>query len=672
MKVSEVRGRYLEFFKKRGHAIIPSAPIVPGNDPTTLFTSSGMQPLLPYFLGKDHPEGKRVADSQMSFRAGDIEEVGDNRHTTFFEMLGNWSFGDYFKEEQLPWIFEFLTSKEEGLGLDPEKLYVTVFAGDPDTGMSEDTEAVAIWQRLFKEKGIKANYVNIGSEEAGYEKGMQGARIFAYDAKKNWWSRAGVPKNMPPGEPGGPDSEVFYDFGSDAASPGGHSTPEADTKWGKECHPNCDCGRFVEIGNSVFMQFLKNEDGSFSELPKKNVDFGGGLERLAFATLGTPDAFLIDVFDMPRAMLEALAGKKYGDDEATTRSMRIILDHMRAASFMLAEGVVPSNTEAGYVLRRLIRRSIRELDRLGIKEPVLRAVAEGFGRAYMDHYPQVFAASANIAIELTKEEEKFRQTLEKGLKEFNKWYKEGSGYFEEDPGGEARALRELATKPKIMPGEVAYNLFATFGFPIELTIEIAGEKGMVVDIDGYKKEMERHQEMSRAGAAQKFAGGLADHSEQAVRYHTTHHILLAALQKVLGPDVKQRGSNITAERLRIDFSFDRKMTDEEKAKVEEIVNDIIYQDLPVTRTVMPREEAEKLGAQMEFGVKYPDMVSVYSVGPKNATEENPDIPNAFSLEFCGGPHVSNTAKIHEGGKRFKIQKEEASSAGVRRIKAVLI
>lgn len=639
MTVAEVRKRYLAFFAARGHAIIPSAPIVPGNDPTTLFTSSGMQPLVPYLLGKDHPSGNRIANSQMSFRAGDIEEVGDNRHTTFFEMLGNWSLGDYFKKEQLPWFFEFLTSESEGLGLDPAKLYVTVFAGDEGTGMEADMESVEIWTELFKGVGIHAEFSNIGSEDAGYEKGMQGnERIFAYDAKKNWWSRAGVPANMPAGEPGGPDSEVFYDFG----------LPH-DPKWGAHCHPNCDCGRFVEIGNSVFMQFVKQEDGSFKELPKRNVDFGGGLERLTFATLGTPDAFVIDVFAEPVRILEERAGKTYGEDEMVTRSFRIILDHIRAASFMLAEGVRPANTEAGYVLRRLIRRSIREADRLGIKDAVLADVAKGYGEAYADHYPHVLLAADTIRDELAQEEERFRKTLTQGMREFEKLV-----------GGSA-----------ITPEDV-FTLFTTFGFPVELTEELAGERGLRVDVTTVAKLMEQHQETSRAGGAQRFAGGLADHAEQTVRYHTTHHILLKALQMVLGPDVKQRGSNITSERLRIDFASPGKMTDEQKAEAEKIVNDIIYQDLPVTRTTMPREEAEKLGAEMEFGVKYPDMVTVYSVGPLGATEEQPDIPNAFSLEFCGGPHVTNTSVIHEGGKRFKIQKEEAVAQGIRRIKAVLV
>lgn len=637
MTLADVRSRFLAFYEKRGHAIIPSAPIVPGNDPTTLFTSSGMQPLVPYLLGEPHPAGTRLADSQLCFRAGDIEEVGDNRHTTFFEMLGNWSLGDYFKQEQLPWIFEFLTSKEEGLGFDPERLYVTVFSGDPATGIAQDDEAIALWKELFAQKGIDAGFAAIGTEEEGYARGMRpGERIFAY-GDKNWWSRAGAPSKQPAGEPGGPDSEIFYDFG----------TPH-DPKWGANCHVNCDCGRFVEIANSVFMQYMKNEDGSFSELPKKNVDFGGGLERIVATSMGESDVFTIDVFAAPRSVLETRTGIAYDADEISTRAYRIILDHMRAASFMLAEDIKPANSEAGYVLRRLIRRAIREADRLGIKDAVLVDVARGYADAYAEHYPHVAAHAGVIAEELAKEEEKFRKTLAQGMRQFEK----------------------LATRGAIAP-EDAYTLFTSFGFPVELTEELAQERGLALDKGAVAAKMKEHQDQSRAGAAQKFAGGLADHSAQTVRYHTTHHILLKALQMVLGPEVKQRGSNITSERLRIDFVSPGKMSDEQKAEVERIVNEVIYQDLPVTRTVMPREEAEKLGAQMEFGVKYPDMVSVYSVGPAHAVEGNPDIENAFSLEFCGGPHVANTREIHEGGKRFKIQKEEAVAAGVRRIKGVL-
>lgn len=581
-----------------------------------------MQPLVPYLLGQPHPEGARLADSQTAFRAGDIEEIGDNRHTTFFEMLGNWSLGDYFKQEQLPWIFEFLTSSEEGLGLDPEKLYVTVFAGDEAVGMGPDTEAVEIWQKLFKEKGIDAGFVEIGTEERGGEVGMQGGRIFSYGSKKNWWSRAGVPANMAVGEPGGPDSEIFFDFG----------LPH-DTKFGAHCHPNCDCGRFVEIGNSVFMQFVKQADGSFAELPKKNVDFGGGLARLVGATTGNDDIFMIDVFDAARAVLEARSGKSYGDVSAT-RSFRIVLDHMHAAAFFIASGIKPANAEQGYVLRRLIRRAIREADRLGIKEAVLAEVAEGFGKAYESAYPFVLAASSTIREELEKEEAQFRKTLAQGMRELEKMAKNID----------------------------AFTLFTTYGFPVELTAEIAGERDISIDLRDVETKMAEHQALSRAGAAQKFAGGLADHAEQTIRYHTAHHLLLKALQMVLGNDVHQRGSNITSERLRIDFSYGQKMTDEQKREVEKIVNEKIAEAIPVIRTDMPKVEAEKLGAEHEFGATYPDTVSVYSVGA---------LDKAFSIEFCGGPHVSNTSELGEGGKHFKILKEEASSAGVRRIKAVL-
>ena len=614
MTVSGVRKRYIDFFTKRGHAVIPSAPIVPENDPTTLFTSSGMQPLVPYLLGQPHPEGKRLVNSQMSFRAEDIEEVGDNRHTTFFEMLGNWSLGDYFKQEQLPWLFEFLTDMKDGLGLDPKKLYVTTFSGDAESGMKADTESADIWKKID----------------------VLDDHIFSYGAKKNWWSRAGVPTNMPPGEIGGPDSEVFYDFGSTGSS----QAVLHDEKFGKECHPNCDCGRFVEIGNSVFMQFIKNADDTFSELPKKNVDFGGGLERLTCATTGNPDIFMIDVFDVARVVLEKRSGMQYqgqtfspdsqGSTLHTTHSFRIILDHMRAASFFIASGIRPSNTEQGYVLRRLIRRSIREADKLGIKDAVLAEVAEGFGAAYADAYPFVQKATSSIREELKKEEIRFRKTLTHGLRELEK-----------------------------MGNNVdAFMLFTTYGFPVELTVEIAKERGLLVDFDTVQKQMKEHQAFSRAGATQKFAGGLADHAEQTVRYHTAHHLLLKALQMVLGKDVHQRGSNITSERLRIDFSYGQKMTPEQKSEVEKIVNEKIAEAIPVIRTDMKKEDAEKLGAEHEFGATYPDMVSVYSVGP---------LDSAFSIEFCGGPHVSNTGEL----SHFKILKEEASSAGVRRIKAVL-
>ena len=602
MTVSEVRSRYLAFFKARGHAVIPSAPIVPENDPTTLFTSSGMQPLIPYLLGQEHPLGTRLTNSQPSFRAGDIEEVGDNRHTTFFEMLGNWSLGDYFKQEQLTWVYEFLTND---LQLPKDRLWFTCFAGDESLGLPRDTESAQIWKSL----------------------GVPDERISFYDAKKNWWSRSGTPDKMPAGEPGGPDSEIFYDFhpstGSTSSLQANSGQGPHTSAFGEVCHPNCDCGRFMEIGNSVFMEYIKQADGTFGLLPKKNVDFGGGLERLTAATLVNPDVFLIDVFDNPREILEKRSGKKYGEDSDITRSFRIILDHIRAANVIFDAGVRPSNTEQGYVLRRLIRRSIREADKLGIQEAVLADIAGGHKEAF------------------DAEETQFRKTLQQGIRELEKMGKKID----------------------------AFTLFTTFGFPIELIAELAVEKGITLDLQSVKNQMAEHQQKSRAGATQRFAGGLADNSEQTIKYHTAHHILLKALQIVLGKDVHQRGSNITGERLRIDFSYDKKMTHEQIAAVEKIVNDKIGDALPIIRTDMRREEAEALEAEHEFGVNYPETVSVYSVGL---------LDSAFSIEFCGGPHVENTRELGtttelDGSVRkagFKIIKEEASSAGVRRIRAV--
>jgi len=625
MTVSEVRSRYLAFFKARGHSIIPSAPIVPENDPTTLFTSSGMQSLVPYLLGQLHPEGSRLANSQTCFRAQDVEEVGDNRHTTFFEMLGNWSLGDYFKAEQLPWFYEFLTNKEEGLGLDPERIYVSTFSGDEESGMQADTEAIEIWKKV----------------------GIPEERIFSYGAKKNWWSRAGVPANMPVGEIGGPDSEVFYDFG----------IPH-DKSFGEACHPNCDCGRFVEIGNSVFMQFIKKEDGTFGELPKKNVDFGGGLERLTAATRNNSDIFLTDIFDAAREVLESRSNKKY-QGETSIRSFRIILDHTRAATFMIASGIKPANTEQGYVLRRLIRRAIREADKLGIKDAVLADVAEGFGSAYVEQYPFVQKASQTIREELAKEEMQFRKTLAEGMRRFSKLKTINGVSIENIKTINGVSIDKIKTYNGIplrvekLSGQDAYVLFSTYGFPYELTEEIATELGIGVDKESFEKAMKEHQALSRAGSEQKFKGGLADASEVTTRLHTAHHLLLNALQKVLGPGVHQRGSNITSERLRIDFSYGQKLTSDQIAEIEGIVNEKIDQAIPVAHDVMKKEDAEKLNAEHEFGATYPDMVSVYTIGD--------------SIEFCGGPHVSNTSELGH----FKILKEEASSAGVRRIKGVL-
>ena len=569
----------MEFFKARGHAILPSASLVPENDPTTLFTGSGMQPLIPYLLGEDHPSGKRIDNSQKCFRSMDIEEVGDNRHTTYFEMLGNWSLGDYFKKEQLPWFFEFLTKE---VGIPKEKLWVTCYEGNEKNNIPKDTESAEIWKSL----------------------GIPEDRIRFYGSK-NWWTRSGTPEAMPAGEPGGPDSEVFYEF---------VDIPH-DPKFGAECHPNCDCGRFLEIGNSVFMQYIKKEDGSFGMLPKQNVDFGGGLERIAAASIDNPDVFAIDAFTPIIKKLEQLSGKKYDDDK---RSFRIVAEHVRAAGQLIADGVSPSNVERGYVVRRLIRRAVRYCDVLGLSPGSLSQVTD--------------------VPEISKEEERFRKTLVHGLKEFER-------------------------------GVDPFILFTTYGFPFELTKELTEEKGIKIDEAGFKQAMEKHQSLSRAGSEQKFKGGLADTSEKTTRLHTAHHLLLKALQMVLGLQVKQRGSNITQERLRIDFSHGEKMTKEQIAAVEKIVNQKIKEDLPVVRTEMALAEAEKLGAEHEFGAKYPERVSVYSVGP---------LDSAFSIEFCGGPHAGSTGELAgavgpDGHRRdsFKILKEEAVAQGIRRIKAVL-
>lgn len=623
MTSSEIRKRFLAFFEKRGHAIIPSASLVPENDPTTLFTGSGMQPLVPYLLGQKHPAGTRLANSQKSFRAEDIDEVGDNRHTTFFEMLGNWSLGDYFKKEQLPWFFEFLTDE---VGLDPKRLYVTVYAGDEKNGVPRDDDAAAIWKELFKKKGIEAKDVMLGTEEQGAEKGMQGGRIFYY-TKKNWWSRAGAPEKMPANEPGGPDSEVFYEF----------SDIEHDPKFGKLCHPNCDCGRYLEVGNSVFMEYKKTDKGAFEKLAQRNVDFGGGLERIAAVSIDSPDVFAIDIFAGAIRELESLSGKKYSDPKHQ-KSFRIIADHLRACIHLIGDGVMPSNTEQGYFVRRFLRRAVRHWDLLGIKTAGLATLVDPISEFYKDAYPSMYSKKALIRSEIQKEEDKFRNTLEHGLKEFEK----------------------IASKIEFGAKIQAFNLYQSYGFPLELTLELAKERGIQVDVDAFEKKMKEHQDLSRTGAEHKFKGGLGDTSEMSVRYHTATHLLHKALHEVLGDHVSQKGSNITPERLRFDFTHNAKMTDEEKKRVEDIVNAKIKAALPVHRVEMPKDEALETGAFHFFGDKYGDTVSVYYIGDS--------IDAAYSKEFCGGPHVKNTSELGT----FKIQKEEAVSAGVRRIKAVLV
>ena len=627
--VKELREKYLNFFQERGHKIVPSASLVPENDPTTLFTGSGMQPMLPYLMGEKHPLGTRISDSQKSFRSGDIEEVGDNRHTTMFEMLGNWSLGDYFKQEQIPWIFEFLTKV---VGLDPKNIYVTVFRGDEKLKISRDDEAVAIWQEVFKQAGIEAKAVNEAEKN-----GMQDGRIFYYPVEKNWWSRAGVPDNMPIGEPGGPDSEMFWDFGEER---GLHEK----SKWKDQpCHVNCDCGRFLEIGNSVFMEYLKTDNG-FEFLKQKNVDFGGGLERILAAANNNPDVFLTDIFQEAKEEIEKLSGKKYEDNP---EAFRVILDHLRAAAFLISDGVCPSNKDQGYFVRRLIRRAVRYAHKLGIEKNFCSEIAKIYIEKFKDPYAELEKNSQKILEELEKEEEAFRKTLEKGLGEFDKL--------------EIKINNNKDSWNYMMAGKVAFDLYQTFGFPVEMFLEEL-EKRNISYIDNkeeitkkFREELDKHQDLSRTAAEGKFKGGLADHSEKTTAFHTATHLLLAGLRKFLGEDVHQKGSNITEERIRFDFSYPEKMTDEQKKAVEDYVNEAINSKTDVVMEEMTLDEAKKKGAEGAFENKYGERVKVYSIA-------------GFSNEICGGPHVTNTGEIK--GK-FRIKKEESSSAGVRRIKAVL-
>ena len=622
MSGNEIRTKYLSFMEARGHAVIPSSALVPENDPTTLFTGSGMQPLIPYLMGATHPKGTRLTDSQKCFRAEDIEEVGDNRHTTFFEMLGNWSLGDYFKAEQLPWFYEFLTKE---IGLDPQNLYVTTFIGDEENGVPRDEESARIWQELFARDDIDAKTALMGSEEEGGKRGMEaGERIFFYDAAKNWWSRSGKPEKMPVGEIGGPDSEMFYDF----------KTPH-DTKFGPKCHPNCDCGRFLEIGNSVFIEYLKGEDGSFGKLPQRNVDFGGGLERIAAAKNGDADVFRIDLLQAIIAEIEQLSDTRYEDN---VTAFRVIADHIRGSVFMIGDGVLPANTEQGYFVRRLLRRSVRYADMLGIREGELAHLAESVIATYESHYTNLRDKRAGIVDAIQKEEAQFRKTLEKGLREFEKLSAGGT-----------------------MNGHDAFVLFTTYGFPYELTEELAHDRAITIDREGFDVEMEKHQELSRAGAEQKFKGGLADHSEKVVQYHTATHLLLAMLRKELGDHVHQAGSNITGERLRFDFTHPEKIDPEALARIEANVNAAIAAGGTVTIDVRSKADAESdPTVEASFWDRYPDTVNVYSITAPDGT--------LVSRELCGGPHVEDLVEIKG---TFKIVKEESSSAGVRRIKAIL-
>jgi alanyl-tRNA synthetase len=627
MTAQEIRKAYLDFFKTRGHKVIPRAKLVPYNDPTTLFTGSGMQPLIPYLLGESHPEGSRLADSQTCLRAQDIEEVGDNRHTTFFEMLGNWSLGDYFKKEQIPWLFEFLT---EVVGLDPKRLYVTCYQGNQELKIPQDNDSANIWQGLFGSKGLNAQVAQIGSEEDGYSRGIKpGERVFYYDGSKNWWSRNGNEESTPVGDPCGPDTEVFFEF----------EHIEHDTKWGENCHPNCDCGRFVEIANSVFMAYKRTEDG-FTPLEKPNVDFGGGLERIAVASIDNPDVFTISLIAPIITELEKLSGKSYDD---YTESMRVISDHLRAAAFLAVDGVRPSNKEQGYVMRRLIRRAVRFAFDLGIEQNFLADIIPVIADLYHDDFPEVAENRDEVIEVLVKEEKVFRQTLRKGLNEFTKL------------SGDK------------LTGEAIFKLYDTYGFPVELSHEEAIKREIEIEptaTDDFNKLMDEQRSRSQTAAKGVFKGGLGGSDLIHKKYHTATHLMYQALRDVLGDHVVQRGSNITEERLRFDFSHPEKVTPEQLAQVEQIVNAQIDKDLKISFKEYPTPDALKMGALGQFGDRYGDTVKVYTM-----IEDGADKP--FSFEICGGPHVDHTLQLTEDNKHFKIKKEESSSSGVRRIKAIL-
>lgn len=613
MKSSKIRDRYLKYFKKQGHVIIPSASLIPVNDSSTLFTSSGMQPLVPFLLGEKHPQGKRLTDSQKSFRAEDIEEVGDSRHTTFFEMLGNWSLGDYFKKEQLPWIFEFLVKE---IKLDTSKIYVSVFRGEESIGVPKDSESVNIWKEIFKKYKIEAKDIDFAERD-----GMKDGRIFYYPASKNWWSRSGSPEKMPVGEIGGPDSEIFYDLGTELKK---HENSQFSSL---PCHVNCDCGRFIEVGNSVFIEYKKNVN-NFDKLKQFNVDFGGGLERLAMVSEGLDNIFETDLFINIIKYIEKLSGKKYKENR---KAFEVIADHLKAATFIISEGTAPSNVGQGYIVRRLVRRAVRLAKDIGISNVGwTKNVAEIVAKDYSRVYPEVKEKINFITAELVKEEEKFAKTLERGLKEFE------------------RFTSNISAKD-------AFNLYQTYGFPVEITQELAKEKNLSVDIEGFKTELGKHQELSRTASAGMFKGGLADTSFETTKLHTAAHLMLAGLRKVLGGSVIQKGSNITSERLRFDFSWKDKMTPEQIKAVEDFVNDAIRRDIPVEMKEFSLEEARKQGATGIFESKYGEKVKAFKIGD-------------VSFEICGGPHVERTGVLGE----FKILKEESSSSGVRRIKAILV
>ena len=596
MTGNELREKYIKFFIEKGHKQISGKSLIPENDPTVLFTTAGMHPLVPYLLGEEHPAGTRLVNYQKCIRTGDIDSVGDPSHLTFFEMLGNWSLGDYFKEDALAWSYEFLTS-DKWLGLDKDKLSVTAFEGETENDIPADTEAASIWNKL----------------------GIPDERIYLLPREDNWWGPAGETG------PCGPDSEMFIDTGKDACS--------------ADCRPGCGCGKYFEVWNDVFMQYNKQPDGSYKKLERKCVDTGMGIERTIAMLLGKKSVYDTEFFTSIIKTIESLAGKKYGESEEDDVSVRIISDHVRTSVFILGDerGVKPSNLGQGYILRRIIRRAIRHGRKLGISGKFLGKPALPVLDMYEDVYPELKENRDLIIRELEAEEEKFLSTLEKGENEF------------------AKMLPNfLKGNSRIIPGRVAFKLYDTYGFPVEITEELAAEHGLSVDREGFDKAFKKHQEKSKMGADKIFKGGLADHSEMTTRYHTATHLLHKALRTVLGEHVQQKGSNITAERLRFDFSHHEKMTAEQIKEVEDMVNSQIEKKLPVSMVIMSLEDAKNNGAIAFFADKYEEKVKVYSIGD-------------YSMEVCGGPHVENTSEL---GK-FRIKKEQSSSSGVRRIRAVL-
>lgn len=638
MTANELRQKYLEFFKSKGHAIIPSASLIPENDASVLFTTAGMHPLVPYLLGEKHPAGTRLADCQKCIRTGDIEDVGDNRHLTCFEMLGNWSLGDYFKKEAITWSWEFLTSKE-WLGLDPKRLFVSVFMGNENSPIDE--ESINVWKECYESLGIKADVCPYNKKIEGNEN----YRIFPLTADDNWWGA---------GETGpcGPCTEMFYDVRPEEGGLKGTFDEEIARY------------RIMEIWNDVFMEFNQTKPGTFEKLAKANVDTGMGLERTMAVLTGKTDAFDIDVFFPLFQKIEELSGLKYDASESVKKQMRIIADHLRAATFIMGDdkGVTPSNTDQGYVVRRLIRRAIRSGHQLGIKDELWANKVAGVVIENFKHvYPELEHNKAKVFNELDAEEAKFKRTLELGEREAEKIFKKYSGEAEIEGEVEHEKLKTSGehAQTNLVSGTDAFNLFQSFGFPLEMVEELAREKGLVIDQAGFKAELEKHQELSRTASAGMFKGGLADSSDETKELHTAAHLMLAGLRKVLGGHVSQKGSNITPERLRFDFSHGEKMTPEQIAAVEEFVNDAIDKDLPVKMEELTLEEAKEQGATGAFEHKYGEKVKVYTMGNEDYVA---------SKEICGGPHVDHTGELG----RFKIQKEESSSGGVRRIKAVLI